>query len=114
MIYRIKTTVGDVVIESEEALSDFLAQVSKGAKLVITKYGVVNPAMIGTIVRDDGKMKEIRDIMQYGKTKEEATSEVLGVSPFAKLLGGKMQMLTPEQRTMSQEESGRRGLTPGR
>ena len=52
-------------------------------------------------------MAELGELLRLGKSKEEAMDDICGVSPFAKLLSGEMQMLSPKSRTESQEETAR-------
>lgn len=106
MIFKvIMSSKPDIPVENEEALKKFLKAVNEGkSRLVITKYGAINPSFIVAIVPYTEKNQELVDKLsmksigaggtpkpQY--TLEEATAGVLGVSPFAKILGPKMDML---------------------
>ena len=109
MIYKIKMMSGqEVVLESEEALESFLREANSGKKLILTKYGIVNVASIDSIVKHKEKMQEISEAIGYGKTPEQARAEIMGDSPFSKLLAKKMEMLPPEKRTAAQEDGSRR------
>lgn len=110
MIYKVVMSNGpEVVVENEESLMKILDEVNAGKKLVLTKYGVINSSFIVSIVRHKEKMQEVREQLGYGSKKpHEAEMEVLGPSPFAKLLSDRMQMLSPQSRTAAQEESARR------
>lgn len=120
MIYKIITMGGQAVrLRSEEALAKFLAEANAGKKLVLTEFGVVNVASIDSIVPDNDANNRVHEMLGYrevrdGKqvpqyTLKQAEDNVAGTSPFAKLLGNKMKMLTDAQRTESQEETGRLG-----
>lgn len=103
MIYRIKMMGGSSIpLGNEDDLKRFLAEVNNGrSRLILTKYGVVNPASIDSILpykemnEEVGKktreMKSVNGELVYVK-KEEAENEVLGVSPFAKILSEKMRV----------------------
>lgn len=109
MIYKVVMSNGpEVAIESEEALQKFLEEANSGKKLVLTKYGVINTSFIVSVVRHKEKMEEVREQLGYGKKPHEAETEVLGPSPFAKLLVDRMTMLSPRSRTEAQEESAKR------
>lgn len=105
MIYRIKMMSGqEIPLESEEALQGFLAEANSGKKLVVTKYGIVNVNSIDSVTPHKAKMEELADERRYYDN-EIALGRVLGPSPFAKLLGPKMAMLSPKSRTEAQEET---------
>ena len=113
MIFKVVMMSGqEVMLENEEAVQALLREANEGKKLVLTKHGVINIASIDSIVPHKEKLDSMRDYLRLGKSKEEALREVLEPSPFAKLLGPKMSMLSPRSRTAAQEEASRqeRGL----
>lgn len=106
MIYKIKMMSGqEIILESEEELSKLLHEANEGKKLVLTKHGVVNVASIDSITKHKEILDSIRQNIEYGKTPEQARTEALPPSPFAKLLGKNMEMLNPRSRSLAQEES---------
>jgi hypothetical protein len=108
-IFKIQMMSGvEIPIESEEALVHFLSEASSGKNLVVTKYGIPNVASIDSITIHKEKMEEVREMLYLGTDRAKAEAEALGPSPFAKLLSGKMQMLSHESRTAAQEEAARK------
>lgn len=108
MIYKINMMSGQgIILESEEELTKLLHEANEGKKLVLTKHGVVNIASIDSIVEHKEVLDSIRELVRYGKTPEQARIESLPPSPFAKLLGEKMTMLSPRSRSIAQEEGAR-------
>ena len=107
MIYLLKMMSGnEIAIESEAEVENLLRQANAGAKLVVTKHGIVNIASIDSIVKNKEVMKEISQQLRYGKTESMAIRDVLGNSPFAKLLGEKMK-ISDGIRTAAQEDGAR-------
>lgn len=102
MIYKIKMMSGqEIPLESEEALQGFLVEANSGKKLIVTKYGIVNMSSIDSVTPDKGKNEDL----YYAIKRGDGIEDVLGPSPFAKLLGPKMAMLSPKSRTEAQEET---------
>lgn len=106
MIFKvIMSSKPDVPIENEAALKKFFAKVEEGkSRLIITKYGAINPAFIVTIVPYAEKNNEIVEMLRMKEldgngnpkpqyTLEQATANVLGESPFNRLLGLKNALL---------------------
>lgn len=82
-IYKIVMMSGqEIPLESREALDKFLEAANAGAKLIMTKYGVVNTASVDSIVPHKEKMAEIAENMRYGHSEEESRAKILGPSPF--------------------------------
>ena len=82
-IYQINMMSGEKIpLESIEELDKLIELSSRGAKLVKTKYGVVNLASIDSIVVHKEIMKEIHEQMKYGKLAAEAEREALGAPIF--------------------------------
>ena len=52
-----------------------------GARLIETKYGIINPASIDSITLHKDLMEQIGERMRYQLTLEQATAEVLGRLP---------------------------------
>ena len=94
----------EIPLENEEALTQLLSEANAGKKLILTKYGVINVSSIDSITPHKEKLEEVRDMLQFGTDRAKAEAEALGPSPFAKLLAGKMTMLSPQSRTAAQEE----------
>lgn len=95
----------EIMIAGDDDLKAFLVEANTGKKLILTKYGVVNVASIDSIVVHKEKMSEANQLFQMGRSQKEAEKEALGASPFAKLLSGKMAMLSDKSRTKVQEET---------
>jgi hypothetical protein len=107
MIYKIKMMSGtEIPIDGEEALMEILNKANSGAKLILTKYGVINVQSIDSIVPYKEKLEEVMELLRLGKNIDDAKKYVLGESPFSRLLSNKMSML-PQQRTEAQEEASR-------
>ena len=82
-IYQINMMSGQKIpLESVEDLDKLIEASAAGAKLVKTKFGVVNLASIDSIVVHKEIMKEIRAQMDYGIEEEKARGETLGVGIF--------------------------------
>lgn len=82
-IYKIVMMSGqEIPLESREALDKFLEAANAGAKLIMTKYGVVNTASVDSIVPHKEKLAEIAEEMKYGRTENEARERIMGASPF--------------------------------
>lgn len=107
MIYKIKTMGGAEIPAAGEELAGFLQQVNDGKKLIVLQHGIVNVSSIDSVEPFKEKMKYVSQYLDMGRNQEEAEKEVLGVSPFAKLLSGKMAMLSDKSRTETQEEFAR-------
>lgn len=77
MIYKITLSNGpDVPIASEDDLIKFLNQANNPAnRMVLTKYGIINPSYIVNIVAD--------------KDRNSAVADKIGSSIFKEILGGK-------------------------
>ncbi len=87
MIYKIVMMSGqEIPLANEDEVSQIVAAANKGAKLIVTKYGVVNAASIDSIIPFKEKMQDVRELIKYGRAPESAEWEVLGESPFAKSL----------------------------
>ena len=81
-IYKVKQMSGvEVVLVGREALDALMDAANKGARLVMTKYGVINPSSIDSITLHRDLMGSVADQMRYGKTLDQATAEVLGSLP---------------------------------
>lgn len=109
MIYKVVMSSGpEVIIGSEEDLRSFLEAANRpNQKLVFTKYGVINVSFVVSVLPHKEKIAEVNEYLKIGRSKEEAMNEVLGISPFAKILSDKMKMLSDKSRTEVQEESAR-------
>jgi hypothetical protein len=82
-IYQINMMSGQKIpLESVEDLDKLIEASAQGAKLVKTKYGVINLASIDSIVVHKEMMSEIKLQMTYGIGEEKARGEVLGVGIF--------------------------------
>jgi hypothetical protein len=82
-IYKVKMMSGqEIVLEGREALDALTAATNQGARLVITKYGAINPASIDSITPHKEIMSNIAEEMRFGHTLEEATKTVLGEPSF--------------------------------
>jgi len=99
----------EVMIANEEDLEIFLQEANTGKKLILTKYGVVNVASIDSILPHKEKMAEVKELLKAGieKDQKEAERGLIEPSPFAKLLSGKMVMLSDKSRTGVKEEFAR-------
>ena len=115
MIHKIIQSNGDpVLIESDEDLVKFL-KAAQTSKLVMTKHGVVNPSFVVQIVPHRELNGRVEEMLGYrmeenGKlvpqyTRDSAERQTIGVSPYAKLLGERMGMLSAGSRTAAQEEA---------
>lgn len=93
MIFNIIMSNGPGVPIREEKLAAFLEQANAGRKLIVTEHGVVNTSFIVSIAPHKEKMEYIADRMRFGLTKEEATRESLGASPFARILESPREQL---------------------
>jgi hypothetical protein len=83
-IYKLTTKSGTVIpIEGREALDALMEGVNKGARLVMTKYGVVDSSSIDSIVLHTELMREIsgRALQLEGDTKK-AKDDVMGAGIF--------------------------------
>jgi hypothetical protein len=77
-IYKIKQMSGvEVVIVGKETLDAVVAAANKGTRLIVTKYGVINPASIDSITLHKEMMNDIAESMRYGASLEKATRECL-------------------------------------
>ena len=86
MIYQVNMMSGQKIpLATKEELLALVEAANKGARLVITKYGVVNPASIDSIVRNKSAMEEVAEQMKYVSSREEAESRALGAPDFADL-----------------------------
>ncbi len=124
MIYKIKMMSGaEIPVAGDDDLKKILDQVERGAPLVATKYGVINPKSIDSILPDKERMATVNGYMQMRRedggnlvqayTQEEAEAKTLGSSPFAKALAGGMEMLNAGERSIAQED-GARGSRGGK
>lgn len=88
MIYKaIMMSKKEIVIGDAEDLKKFLDAANGGARLVLTKFGVINPSSIDSIVVAKDKMEDVRFLLLQGKyTERTATEKVLGFSPFSALI----------------------------
>ena len=108
MIFKIITMSGQEIPIEEEKLLEFIKEAEKGKKLIITRYGIPNVASIDSIVPDKERNESVRYLQQVSQcTREDAEARTLGQSPFAKILGEKMTMLSPQSRTIAQEQAAR-------
>lgn len=98
---------GEEIPITEDGLTRFLREANSGKKIVVTEYGIVNVSSVDSIVRHKEKMREVVELIRIGRNKKDAVSEVMGPSPFAKLLSDKMPLLSPKSRTEAQEEAAR-------
>lgn len=106
MIYMVKMMSGqEILIDGEKDLAKLINEINQGMKLIVTKYGIINSASVDSIVPATETTKRIETEIRLGYKEENVKEEVLGVSPFAKMLSDKMSMLSPQQRTFAQEES---------
>ena len=81
-IYKVKQMSGiEVVLVGREALDALMDAANKGARLIMTKYGVINPSSIDSITPHKELMSSIGEAMRYGKTLDQASAEVLGNLP---------------------------------
>ena len=81
-IYKVKQMSGvEVVLVGREALDAVMAAANAGARLIETKYGIINPASIDSITLHKDLMEQIGERMRYQLTLEQATAEVLGRLP---------------------------------
>jgi hypothetical protein len=82
-IYKIVMMSGqEIPLESREALDRFMEAANSGAKLIMTKYGIVNTSSIDSIVPHKELMGEIAEQMKFGHTEEESRGQILGFAPF--------------------------------
>jgi len=89
----------DVRIGADE-LEGVLRQVGSGGKSwIVVKHGVFNPAFVAQIAPAYDIEQELAEMRRQGIQE--------GPSPFAKLLTEKMAMLSPQSRTVAQEEAAR-------
>lgn len=102
MIHKVVSSDREpVIIESDDDLLKFL-KAAQTSKLVMTKHGIINPSFVVKIIphrelnnqlANTLRMKEIRGnemVPQF--TYEQALERTVGVSVYAKLLSGKMQL----------------------
>ncbi|HXK70819.1 MAG TPA: hypothetical protein PK455_05910 [Caldisericia bacterium] len=100
MHYKIiLSNTSDTIPIKDDELENVLTGISKG-KIVITKNGIFNPSYFVAIIADKERERTEAELKQYNYKLEEP-------SPFAKLLGKKMQMLSDGDRTQVQEEVAR-------
>jgi hypothetical protein len=98
---------GNIKIKLNEI--DKVIKGRESGKPTIFENGIVlNWNMYAGVVEDKFSKEEISELVKLGRTIEEARKEVEGKSSmFAKLLSDKMRMLSPEVRTIAQEEAAR-------
>ena len=81
-IYKVTQMSGvKITLVGREALDAVMDAANKGARLIMTKHGVINPSSIDSITLDRDLMGAISDGMRYGKTLEQASAEVLASLP---------------------------------
>ena len=98
MIYQAIIPSGKNVRIDADELEGVLRQVGSGGKSwIVVRHGIFNPAFVAQIAP------------AYDIERELAASKRVGIeedpSPFAKLLAGKMQTLSHENRTAAQEDA---------
>jgi len=91
-IYKLITKSKTIIpIESREEIDAIVKAANAGARLLWTKYGVIDSSSIDCIVVDKEKMAEVGALMRLKtmtdngliqKDEEAARREVLGESPF--------------------------------
>ena len=90
---------GSIKVKSHE-IEKIIAGKESGKPTIFDNGIVLNWNMYSGVVEDKPSKDEMIELRRIGKTFEEARKEVEGgVSPFAKLLAGKMKMLSDKSRT---------------
>jgi hypothetical protein len=78
-IYCIRMMSGQKIpLESREELDALMAAANGGARLVMTKYGVVNLSSIDSITLHKELMDEVAEKIRFGENEESARSKILG------------------------------------
>lgn len=93
-----------ILSNSKEAITiqeDELKKVLVGIEMgdpVLVREGIFNPSFFVAIVEDKERERAIAEATRYGGKYEEP-------SPFAKILSGKLKMLSDQQRSKAQIEA---------
>ena len=92
MIYKVKMMSGaEIPLESMDEVAAVVKAANDGAKLIVTKHGIINVASIDSISPFKEKMQEVAELMKYKEPnqKELVEREILGKGIFADFNGQK-------------------------
>ena len=99
--FEIKTMGGTKIVISEDELETVVKAIARGDRTIITRNGIFPAHSYDSIQVAKDRMSQINEFKKLGMAWEEPVSE------FAKLLSGKMEMLSSAERTKAQEEAAR-------